>query len=111
MYKRNADIEYIHFLNDPEGRGLLFFKCIKERAKYVRSLIHQYYDPDSGWSEYQVNRIVTGKVTHLITKTNIGERPKLTKITSMKAVTIGDFKKKRDYKMVSNDTLANEEHF
>lgn len=74
IYKHKADVDYVYFLNDPEGEGLIFFKCIKERHKFARSAIRNYLDTD-GWNEEDVRRITIGAVTHLVTEFNVTERP------------------------------------
>lgn len=73
-FKRIADTDYIYFLNDPKGEGLIFFRCIRERHKYARSIIHRYLDINEGWSK-DVTGVITGTVTHLIAETNATLRP------------------------------------
>ena len=103
-YKQKADVDYIYFLNDPEGEGLIFFKCIKERHKFSRSAIRNYLY-DDGWNE--VRRITIGTVSHLITEYNVTERPDdIDKEGYDSEDTYwGDWSKRCDYKLTSLEML------
>lgn len=107
-YKHKADVDYIYFLNDPEGEGLIFFKCIKERHKFARSAIRNYLDTD-GWNEEDVRRITTGTVSHLITEYNVTGRPDDSDIDEEgcdgEGTYWGDWSKRCDYKLTSLEML------
>ena len=102
MYRTTADAEYKYFLNDPEYRGLIFFKCIKERHKISRKCIKDYLC-DESWDE-RVNNITIGTVTHLITEFNVTDRPVDTFLEDNfdeDGVEWGDHDRRCDYKLTS----------
>lgn len=72
-YKQQPDLEYVYYIYDPNDGTMFYFKCIKERHRYARSAI-RYYLNDDGWNE-EVRQLVTGTVTHMVTRYNTTERP------------------------------------
>lgn len=106
IYRTTATAEYKYFLNDPNTCGLIFFKCIKERHNYARKLIVNCLD-DLGWNELEVNAIVTGTVSHLITEFNTTERPDDIDEDGcdVDGTYWGDWYKRCDYKLTSLEML------
>ena len=106
-YKRKADVDYIYFLMDPEGDGLIFFKCIEERHRYTRKAVRKYLD-DDGWNE-EVKNLYMGTVSHLVTEYNVTLRPDEDDIDvdfcDQDGTYWGDWDKRCDYKLTSLEVL------
>ena len=109
-FKQQADVDYIYFLNDPEGEGLIFFKCIKERHKFARKCIKECLY-DDGWDE-RVNNITIGTVTHMITEFNVSERPVdafLENNIDEDGVDWGDHDRRCDYKLTPVESVIDQQ--
>lgn len=109
-FKLEHDIEYVHFLTDPNIDATFYFKCIKERHNYSRYLIRSYLD-DDGWNE-DVQQLFSGTVTHLTNKYNVTERPHEDDIDEegcdSEGTYWGEFDYRCDYKLTPVELLRAE---
>lgn len=67
-FKSHPSNEYPHFLNDPEGDGLLFFPTAAERDEAAKELIGMYLE-DNEWLDGTPD-ICTGTLVHIVRPTN-----------------------------------------